>query len=110
MDKELRNLVSRYLERELPLEGFQQEFAALYFRVRNNHHAPIAASELCNAIIGPLAEMSRGHRSEDSLRTEWANAIRPFESNSNSATNGDFSFPIAESNADYSTNRVQAAA
>ena len=44
------------------------------------------ASGLCNGIIGPLAEYSRGHRSLDSLRRELETTSRPFAVRSNRPT------------------------
>lgn len=78
MDENIRNLVGRYLRKEIRLQDFQQHFAGLYFQVRKNRRSNWAASKLCDAIVLPLAELSRGHRSEISFREELANAVRPF--------------------------------
>ena len=78
MDKQILSIAKRYLEREIHLRDFQQEFAALYFQVRRGRDRKQPASILCDRIVGPLAEYSSGHRSEDSFREELASAIRPF--------------------------------
>src|SRR5205807_372858 len=77
MEQRILNLISEYLDGRLRLSEFQQRFAGCYLQVRNNGAAG-SASELCNKVIGPLAELSRGHRSEESLQQELTAAIRPF--------------------------------
>ena len=73
-------LIERYIADEISTPDFASRFAGLYARVRQDRNAPRAAAQLCSAVIGPLAEHSRGHRSELSLKGELANAIRPFAS------------------------------
>jgi len=77
-DQEILDLISRYVERRLSLVDFQSEFAAKYLQIRQSRDRAGRASELCDLAIGPLAELSRGHRSESSLRHELENAVRPF--------------------------------
>jgi hypothetical protein len=80
MSDKIQNLAALYLRREILLEDFQRQFAGLYFQVRRSRDRRESASKLCDWIVGPLAELSRGHRSEDSFREELANAVRPFAS------------------------------
>ena len=77
MEQRILKLISEYLDNHLQLPEFQQQFAGFYFQVRQNGNVG-AASELCDKVIGPLAELSRGHRSEESLRQELTASIRPF--------------------------------
>ena len=77
MDKEILNLVDRYLSQEIHLDDFQQRFARIYFQVRKSRNRLEPASRLCDEIVGPLAELSRGHRSEDSFRKELAQIATP---------------------------------
>jgi hypothetical protein len=77
-EEQIRNLVARYLDNQIDRAVFSQQFAGLYFQVRNNRNPSPGARRLCNAIVLPLAELSRGHRSEHSFREELANATRPF--------------------------------
>lgn len=76
---ELSNL---YLSRKIHLEDFQQQFAGFYFEVRKSSKNPSAASRLCSEIVGPLAELTREHRSEESFRQELAAAVRLLEAES----------------------------
>ncbi len=78
MNERLRDLSLGYLEGAIPLPDFQQQFAGIYFQVRRNRNLHESASRLCDQIVGPLAELSRGHLSEDSFRAELTIAIRPF--------------------------------
>lgn len=78
MDEEIRSLIERYLAHHIDRSSFAQEFADLYFRVRRS--APVAsrnAKMLCNSIVGPFAELSSGHRTEDSFRAELSRIARP---------------------------------
>jgi hypothetical protein len=78
LEQQIRELVRRYLAREIDPSAFAEYFAPLYFLVRRNPKTDTAACQLCNAIVLPLAEFSRGHRSESSLREELENAVRHF--------------------------------
>ncbi len=80
MSEKIKNLVNRYLRGEIQLRDFQQQFAGFYFQVRKNRNSDRTASKLCDEIVGPLAELSRGHRSEVSFREELAHGGRPFRS------------------------------
>src|SRR5437588_6198607 len=71
--------VQSFASGKLPLDVFRQRFAQAYFSVRNDPRASQSAAQLCSRVVGPLAEFSRGHRSEEALRLELANAVRPFE-------------------------------
>jgi hypothetical protein len=68
VDGEIRSLVSRYLNQEIRIDEFQVGFAGLYLRVRSSGSRSGQAAKLCNQIVLPLAEFSREHRSESSLR------------------------------------------
>jgi len=79
MLNEIQRLVEQYLAGEISLADFSPRFGVLYALVRQDRSiASRAAAQVCNAIIGPFAEHSRGHRSEASLKEELVNAIRPF--------------------------------
>jgi hypothetical protein len=71
-------LVRRYLERGIDRSVFSEQFASLYFQVRNSRNAPLDERSLCSSLMLPFAELSRGHRTEASFRKELENAIRPF--------------------------------
>lgn len=77
-DEEVLDVISRYVEQKLSLADFQSEFAAKYFQIRQSGDRKSRAYELCDLAVGPLAELSRGHRSESSLHEELENAVRPF--------------------------------
>lgn len=71
------------VERYLSLDGgeqaeFAQCFADVYFDVRRNSYASAEDHGLCNLIVGPLAEFSRGGRSQKSFLVALENTIRPF--------------------------------
>jgi hypothetical protein len=70
---------------KIQIADFQVWFYAFYFEVRNSRVRGGRASELCDKIALPLAEFSRGHRSEGSLRQELTHAIRPFVGQAESA-------------------------
>ena len=74
---QLRDLVARYLAHELAHDHFAEQFTLLYFEVRNDRDESDEARKLCNTIVLPFAELSRGHRSEQSFREELANAFIP---------------------------------
>jgi len=80
-EEEILADVQGFASGHLPLDAFRQRFAQAYFSVRNDPQASrSAAARLCDRIVGPMAEFSRGHRSEESLKQELANAVRPFVS------------------------------
>ena len=78
LEKQLLDLIQRYLSGQIGAPDFYEEFASFYFAVRQERDAPREAVRICGSVIGPYAEFSRGHRSEDSFRRELANAIRSF--------------------------------
>jgi hypothetical protein len=80
MEEQIRNLIARYLANQIDRSGFSQEFAGLYFQVRNDRNASLKARQLCDVIVLPFAELSRGHRNEQSFRAQLENAIRPLAS------------------------------
>jgi hypothetical protein len=80
MEEQIRDLIARYLASQIDRSGFSQEFAGLYFQVRNDRNASLKARQLCDVVVLPFAELSRGHRTEQSFRAELENAIRPFAS------------------------------
>jgi hypothetical protein len=71
--------VRYYLANRMDTEAFRQSFASAYHYTRSRAAHDQQARSLANSLIGPFAEFSAGHRSEESLRRELANAIRPFE-------------------------------
>ena len=75
MDEKIKRLAGRYLRKEIQLQDFQQQFAGFYFQVRKARGANLPASKLCDEIVGPRAELSRGHRSDISFREELENAV-----------------------------------
>lgn len=78
LEEQIRDLVGRYLAHRIDRSDFAQEFAALYFQVRNERDASLAARRLCNSIVLPFGELSRGHRSESSFREELTKIAHPF--------------------------------
>ena len=76
IDEEILKLSDRYLRGQIELREFQSQFAQQYVLSRIGH----VVSNLCDSIVLPLAELARGHRSEESFRAEVANAVRPFAS------------------------------
>ena len=78
LKEQILALVRRYLARGIDRSAFSEQFAGLYVQARNSRDASLAARNLCNSLMLPFAELSRGHRSEDSFRQELVNAIRPF--------------------------------
>ena len=78
LDNQLDQLLSQFVGRQIGASDFLRDFAGLYFAVRQSQQRKQRASQLCNQIIGPLAEYSRGDRSEESLREEVATAARSF--------------------------------
>jgi hypothetical protein len=74
MDEKIRNLALRYVRAEIHLGDFQRDFALLYAQARRSRQTP----RLLDEVVLPLAELSRGHRSEGSFRAELANFMRPF--------------------------------
>jgi hypothetical protein len=77
-EDEIQQVLGQYLERDIALDVFRQWFAGAYAHVRQDPDASREASHLCNRIVGPLAEFSRGHRSEDALRAQLRMLSRPF--------------------------------
>jgi hypothetical protein len=66
--EDIDQAIRQCLSGDTPLDDFRQWFAAAYVEVRQDPTSSREASRLCSQIVGPLAEFSRGHRSEDSLR------------------------------------------
>lgn len=79
LEERIRALVQRYLDRLIDRSEFSEQFAGLYFQVRNSRNASLESRNLCNLLMLPFAELSRGDRGEFSFRAELANAVRPFE-------------------------------
>jgi len=81
MNEEIRSLIERYLAQDIDRSSFAQEFADLYFRVRRSASAAGRdAKMLCDSIVGPFAELSGGHRTEQSFRVELTRIARPLVS------------------------------
>ena len=72
----LQSLALNFANRQMSLEDFRQRFAWFYFQARQSR-ADERANALASKIMGPLSELARHHRSEDSFRQDLANAIRP---------------------------------
>jgi hypothetical protein len=70
--------IAEYLRDELSLEEFRVAFASAYFHARQHPYLDLPLVVLMNKLIGPFAEFSAGHKPENYLRLELANAIRPF--------------------------------
>ncbi len=71
---QLRELIESYVAGTVSISGFSERFASLYFAVRQQGGDGSAAG-LCSAVVGPLAEYSRGDRAEASLRMELEKAL-----------------------------------
>jgi len=71
----LRSVVESYIDREIDTDAFRERFVGTYVHVRNAS-GDTEANKLADRLMLPYAEFSAGHRSEDSLRSELANAIR----------------------------------
>jgi hypothetical protein len=78
LEKSIRDLIESYLAFEIDQSHFAQEFAGFYFRVRNERTASLNTRQLCNSVVLPFAELSRGHRSEESFREVLTGIVRPF--------------------------------
>jgi hypothetical protein len=72
--QQLRELIENYIAGSVSVSDFSERFASLYFAVRQQSGEAIAAG-LCGAVVGPLAEYSRGHRAESSFRLELEKAL-----------------------------------
>jgi len=77
-EDEIQQVLEQYLARDISLDVFRQWFAGAYVQVRQDSDASPAASRLCSRIVGPLAEFSREHRTEDELRAQLRTLSRPF--------------------------------
>jgi hypothetical protein len=66
--EDIHQAIRQCLSGDTPLDDFRQWFAAAYVEVRQDPTSSREVSQMCSQILGPLAEFSRGHRSEDSLR------------------------------------------
>src|SRR5271165_5927465 len=76
LEHQIEALVARFVDHNILAAEFSRQFASLYFSVRQDVASSRAANRLCSKIIGPLAEHSRGHRSEESLRDALRESIR----------------------------------
>lgn len=81
--------VQEYLRRDIDIDKFREAFVGAYFYIRNNPQSDAEAQSIANSLMLPVAEFAGGHRSEDSLRQELANSIRPFAQNKSSLVIGD---------------------
>jgi hypothetical protein len=77
---EIVRLFYGYIGNEVSLGDFQEQIAVAHWNVER---AAPEMSSLVYKAVGKLAELSRGHRTEQSLRQELAVAIRSFEYVSN---------------------------
>jgi hypothetical protein len=71
---QLRELIESYVAGTVSVSDFSERFASLYFAVRQQA-GEASAARLCSAVVGPLAEHSRGHRTDSSLRLELEKAL-----------------------------------
>jgi len=78
LKEQILALVRRYLEEGINRSAFSEQFASLYFQVRNSRIASPDVQRLSSSLMLPFAELSQGHRTEASFRQELENAIRPF--------------------------------
>jgi hypothetical protein len=78
LEKQIRDLLERYLDHEVDRATFAQVFAGLYFQARNDRNLSQDVRQLCDSLVLPFAELSRGHRSESSFREELTRIARPF--------------------------------
>jgi hypothetical protein len=78
LEKQILDLVERYLAQRVDRAGFAQEFANLYFQARNDRNVSRDARQLCDQLVVPFAEVSRGHRNESSFREELTRIAHPF--------------------------------
>jgi len=68
MQKEkIDEAIRHWLSGDMQLNDFREWFAGAYVEIRQDPSASGEAAQWCSQIVGPLAEFSRGHRSEDSL-------------------------------------------
>jgi hypothetical protein len=67
LTQQIRELIESYVAGTVRASDFAERFASLYFAVRQQSEDASAAA-LCSALVGPIAEYSRGHRTEASLR------------------------------------------
>ena len=72
---QIRGLAQRYIDQSISIDDFRAAFAVLYFHARQSSKSDARANSLASKIIGPLAEFSRGHRGEASLREDIGNSI-----------------------------------
>lgn len=82
LEQKIQEIVSKYIDEEIAVDAFQEQFAGLYFAARKNP-ADRAAARLCNEIVGPLAEYGRGVGGEELLRQR----LRPFAAVESQAPN-----------------------
>ena len=75
LKERLEILCSRYANLDIDRESFAEEFADLYFEARRSTSDPVV-NRICSRLVGPFAELSRGHRSEGSFRAIVAQEIR----------------------------------
>lgn len=97
LQKQILDLIERYLARRIDSAVFAQEFAGLYFQVRNDRNVSRDARQLCDALVLPFAEVSRGHRSESSFREELKRIERPFATMEEALEPSAEAFMISES-------------
>jgi hypothetical protein len=77
LEKQLRDLIDRYLAQG-DQASFAQGFARLYFQARNDRNVSREARQICDSLVLPFAELSRGHRTESSFREVLTRIASPF--------------------------------
>lgn len=78
LEKQINDLLVGYLIHQIDRAEFAQAFAGLYFQVRNDRNVSREIRQMCDSLVLPFAELSRGHRSESSFREVLARIARPF--------------------------------
>lgn len=71
----LENLAAEYIARRIALDDFRLAFSALYFQARQSP-ADQQANALASKMMGPLAELGRHDRDEQSFREELSTIVR----------------------------------
>lgn len=75
----IHSMVGSFVRLEMDVDMFRQNFAGAYTYVRSSAAGDQEAHALVSKLMVPVSEFSSGQRTEESLRLELANAIRPFE-------------------------------
>ena len=66
-EQRIQEIASKYIDKEITVDEFREQFAGLYFAARKTPEDR-AAARVCNEMIGPMAEYGRGAGGEELLR------------------------------------------